>query len=228
MENFAKYAKYGCLGIIIFPVICLVLSLLFEAGDSKTKKNISQAIETNNFGKARELVTDLYGDEKDELVEKINRSEITYLYKMGEIERAHRVALENNAINIYQKIIAENIPSLLAEKKFEQTYNILSNWTFFEDPVYSATNVTTYEVNELNKEYNSEIGTYNDMVFKLFNAALVDNQKGFIKRTLLLFQDELVLKSKTENGDYLDMEFKKDNKALREAKQKLAEYNNLK
>lgn len=169
----------------------------------------------------------------------IIRAEVTYYVKQGEIARAKAVALEttieeSNALYIFQEIMAEQIPSMLEKKDFESTFNVLSNWTFFEDPTYSAERIQAKSIDSNKDDYNSEIGTYNDLVFKLFNAAIVNNNQEFVKKSFLLFQDEMVLNTKKyigkdNYGDALyNVTYKKDNKALRDAQRRLAEYNKLK
>ncbi len=219
-----------CIGFVALTLFFSCNSRERETKDAK--KNIEVAIAENDFSKARESlgVLDGWGSTRDEYEDKINLSEITYFIKQGEYVRARAVASEHKAMESYSMVIANEIPDMIVKKDYASVFNILSNWTFKEDPVYSAEEVGDYELNEYNQKYNSEIGTFNDLVFRLFNAAIVDNNKEYIKKSFLLFQDELVLNTKKPvktryAGNYYNITFKKDNKSLREAKQKLAEYN---
>lgn len=224
-EQMLKITKFGCLGYIGIMLIGLIFSYFSDMADTRTQKKIENAITANDFATARQLLKDI--ESPDEYKEKVNRSEITYLYKMGELERASRVAIENESVNIYQELVADEIPKLLADKDFEKVFNILSTWSFFEDPIYSEDDCDASKINQLNAKYNSEIGTYNDLVFKLFNAALANNNRVYVNKSMVLFQDEIVVKiKKLHEGskDRWDVTFDKESKALQEAKRKKAQY----
>ena len=242
-------------GIMVgLPLLYLLGDSIYNSisGTEATKEKIENCITENNFSKARELLPRL-DDDQVEYAEKITKSEVTYYIKIDELIRARAIATENNAMHLYQEVFsAEKFPHLIAEKKYEEAFQILSTWVFVKEPVYDvhttgeetdfgggfftpnveAENREKYEKKkkqeqkELNKvaEYNSEIGTYNDNIFKLFYPAVADNNRAYIKKCLMLFQDELEESSRKPNseGGY-DIKYVKTSKALKEAKQKLNE-----
>lgn len=244
---------------IPFGLLILALggSEVYDAiyGIEATNEKIESFITENEFSKARQILPRLADDSELQLntAEKITRAEITFYVRQDELIRARTVATENKAMHLYQEVYsAEKFPILIAEKNYDEAFNILSTWVFVKEPIYAIHTtgddadfgwvLTPADEKKKKKdaykqrknkesadirgvdEYNSEMGTYNDNVFKLFYAAIADNNKAYIKRCLLLFQDELEESSREENteGGY-DIKYKKASKALREAKQKLTE-----
>lgn len=136
---------------------------------------------------------------------KIVSTEVTYLFKIGEYNRAKSTAREAKMFFVYQAEIPNFINTLIDKNEVDEAVSILSKYTF--------TNAIDKNGGYNNNEaYNNEANRLNDMINSLFNDALFKQNKSVLKKCLLLyvpivendgkydFKDKIIVNSYKKNA----------------------------
>ena len=108
-------------------------------------------------------------------------TEVTYLFKIGEYNRAKSTAMEAKMFFVYQAAIPNLINTLIDKNEVDEAVSILSKYTFT-----NAIDKNNH-YNNNNTAYNNEANKVNDMINSLFNDALFKQNKSVLKKGLLLY-----------------------------------------
>ena len=173
----------------------------FDDGKAKYE-SIDEAVTAYDFESARVLLgcyedacfDPYYGDDKRPCYAsnkaeqnpyyrnllKIVSTEVTYLFKIGEYNRAKSTAMEAKMFFVYQAAIPNLINTLIDKNEVDEAVSILSKYTFT-----NAIDKNNHYNN--NTAYNNEANKVNDMINSLFNDALFKQNKSVLKKGLLLY-----------------------------------------
>lgn len=190
---------------------------LFEDGNSKFEK----AIASQDFDAAHQY----YSKNKSrENAETLFRAEAAFLMSHGEAAKVESLATELGAQKLYKAVLAEGMPSLIKQKKYDEAIEILTAWPFeytfnkealsVRDDEFSTKMEVLVEkskkkykgkVAQCNVEYNEEMRQYNAILDNIVAAAILDKDKEVLRKCLKLYGPTAVLKDKTEtSSDFWD------------------------
>ncbi|MBO7054664.1 MAG: hypothetical protein J6W37_04705 [Bacteroidales bacterium] len=216
--------------------LCTILVVLLNScnSDDRKKAKIQKLLTENNFTEARILNKEISSSFEMQTVA-INRAEISFYVKQNEFARAKAVALENNEMDMYEEAAINWFPTLIEKKEYEMAVELLNTLEITDHhtslsykPIGPINEEREYKENigSANWLYNEGVAKYNERVFILFNSALMDNNLEYVKKSLLLFKPEMTMSSKKAiDNRWVRVYYKQDNKALQQAKIKLAEQN---
>ena len=216
--------------------LCTILVVLLNScnSDDRKKAKIQKLLNENNFTEARILNKEISSALERETVT-INRAEISFYVKQNEFARAKAIALENDVMRMYEEAALAWYPQLVDQREYEKAVDLLKNLEITDNhtslhynPIGPVNEAREYKNNtgSENHLYNEAVAKYNERVFKLFYSALMDNNLEYVKKSLLLFKPEMTMSSKKViDKDWVRVYYKQDNKALQQAKMKLAEQN---
>lgn len=187
-----------------------------EDGNSKFEK----AIASQDFDAAHQYFSK---NKSKKNAETLFRAETAFLMSHGESEKIATLATELGVQNLYKTVLAENIPLMIRQKKFDEAIELLTAWPFeytfnkealsVRDEEFStkiavlAEKKSKFEgkVAQCNVEYNEEMRQYNAILDNIVAAAILDKDKDLIRKCIKLYGPNAVLKSKTEtSSDFWD------------------------
>lgn len=233
--NFFKSKKF-IITVIVSSLILITIGLLSGDDDARIDKLLSE----NKFEKAREVAisSDYYG--KEERLQKVNIAYFNYILENGDLNAVRNLSVDLNATKDFQEFIKVKYPFFIENNK-DELFKILMDWTFYEQYKEKVFNEYWREITQNNKEkfydrlgnqdFNDERQQYNQIIDRILNKAVIEEDITTLKKCLKLYEPEAVIASKkliekSRNGeDYskYDVTFKLENKAKKDAEKYIKE-----
>ncbi len=224
---------------------------------SKQELKIEEAIANRQFEEARMLVLGMeepqddgqyaraYGEksEKEQLMEKVNRAQISLMVSDGDLEDAASLSSELNCTDLFWEEISKNVRQIY-ESSFRELYILLTRYpitatyhSYLRDfdvsrfkSAESYAREKRYGENayyESNVGYNDQVGKFNNIVLSIIDLAIFDGKTTDLKKLVLLLKPEAVetrrKKSYDYYDDYFDIYYKQENRAKQQALAKIKE-----
>lgn len=142
-----------------------------------------------------------------QMLNKVIKAEVTFYLKNGEPELARTSAQEVNMLAIYNEALPVHINRLIDDGNQKAAISILSKFTFLN--------------NEDLDEINNEVNMFNDMVNSVFNDAMLNEDIGTLRKTLLLFVPNVEYNSQTGNREPISKSYEAAMAKLKIAKIKV-------
>lgn len=219
-HKIGKYIKWYLIISFILGIIGVIYLEIDDARNQRVCSKIEQAIADYDFVTAHEYLTKVR-DDKDEMVEKVARAEITYNVINGQLEHALQIALESHAESIYSEIMTTEVNKKLSENRLQEAYNILVSWQFSESFKSSSTDWCNDEEKQ-NKKYNEQINSFNSLVDNLMSRAIASKDMSMANNCLVLYKPIAVLSEKTQiDNNHCDFKYELQDLALESAQKKL-------
>lgn len=190
---------------------------LLTNGNSK----FEEAIANQDFDAAHQY----YSKNKSKTnAETLFRAEAAFLMSHGEATMVEALATELGTQRLYKTVLAEGMPSLIKQKKYDEAIEILTAWPFeytfnkealsVRDDEFSTKMEVLAEksskkykgkVAQCNVEYNEEMRQYNAILDNIVAAAILDKDKDVLRKCIKLYGPTAVLKDKKEtSSDFWD------------------------
>lgn len=205
-------------GLLAVMAVALMASCDF-LGNNNSK--FEKAVASQDFDAAHQYYTK---NKSQKNAETLFRAETAFLMSRGESEKVSALATELGVQSLYKTVLAENMPTLIKQKKFDEAIEILTAWPFeysfnkqalsVRDEEFSTKMEVLVEkssrkykgkVAQCNVEYNEEMRQYNAMIDNIVAAAILDKDKDLIRKCIKLYGPTAVLKDKTEaSSDFWD------------------------
>lgn len=224
---------------------------------SKQALKIEEAIANREFEEARMLVLGMeepkddgqyaraYGEksEKEQLMEKVNRAQISLMVSDGDLEDAASLSSELNCTDLFWEEISKNVRHIY-ESSFRELYILLTRYpiTATFHPHIQHLYLLDYEraeryareggygkdsYFEYNVGYNDQVGKFNNIVLSIIDLAIFDGKTADLKKLVLLLKPEAVetrrKKSSEYHDDWFDIDYKLENRAKQQALAKIKE-----
>lgn len=128
------------------------------------------------------------GEERDQLLRKLNIAEINYVMDQSGIEDAYFLADELGAKIEYLEVLAKHSSKLINSNQTNQLLSMLATWNFnyhFENNVDWRSGYIGERGIDL---YNAENNAYNSILDVLLNYALFTNDKDLIQKVIKLYR----------------------------------------
>ena len=126
------------------------------------------------------------GEERDQLLRKLNIAEINYVMDQSGIEDAYFLADELGAKIEYLEVLAKRSSKMINSNQSDQLLSMLVTWNFnyqFENSAdwgyYSGKSIDLY---------NAENNAYNSILDVLLNYALFTEDKDLIQKVIKLYR----------------------------------------
>ena len=126
------------------------------------------------------------GEERDQLLRKLNIAEINYVMDQSGIEDAYFLADELGAKIEYLEVLAKRSSKMINSNQSDQLLSMLVTWNFnyqFENSAdwgyYSGRSIDLY---------NAENNAYNSILDVLLNYALFTEDKDLIQKVIKLYR----------------------------------------
>ena len=128
------------------------------------------------------------GEERDQLLRKLNIAEINYVMDQSGIEDAYFLADELGAKIEYLEVLAKRSSKMINSNQSNQLLSMLVTWNFeshFENNVDWRSGYIGERGIDL---YNAENNAYNSILDVLLNYALFTNDKDLIQKVIKLYR----------------------------------------
>lgn len=128
------------------------------------------------------------GEERDQLLRKLNIAEINYVMDQSGIEDAYFLADELGAKIEYLEVLAKRSSKMINSNQSNQLLSMLVTWNFnyhFENNVDWVSGYIGERGIDL---YNAENNAYNSILDVLLNYALFTNDKDLIQKVIKLYR----------------------------------------